>query len=78
MVQKTCFGDGEDQEQHALDSAKFSSDSRRDDGLSVYCRECAAARQRRWKHENPEKVKLAKKDYRARQKIKKMRDVDAR
>ena len=61
---KLCFGDGETQPQHVVKVSEFSADKTRDDGLCVYCRACNAARQRRWKHENPEKVRAAKRAYR--------------
>jgi len=64
MAQKLCFGDGDKQPQHVADLDQFPSDARRDDKLSVYCRKCAAARQRRWKHANPDKVRAAKRAYR--------------
>lgn len=70
MTSKICFGDGDAQPQHTADVSDFPQDSRRGDGLSVYCRICAAARQRRWKHANPEKVRAAKKLYRERKKLK--------
>lgn len=60
---KFCFGDGVDQPMHIVAKTEFSSDSSREDGLSVYCKSCAAARQRAWKQANPAKVREAKKDY---------------
>ena len=60
---KFCYGDGENQPPHIVPKSEFSMDSRREDGLSVYCRSCAAARQRAWKHANKDKVREAKKAY---------------
>jgi len=60
---KFCHGYG-DQPPHLVPKSEFTQDSRRDDGLCVYCKACAAARQRAWKRANPEKVKAAKRDYR--------------
>jgi hypothetical protein len=60
---KFCFGDGVNQPVHLVSKADFSEDKTRDDGLCVYCKNCNAARQRAWKHRNPEKVKAAKQDY---------------
>ena len=60
---KFCYGDGENQPPHLVSKSEFSMDSRREDGLSVYCKSCAAARQRAWKHANPQKVREAKKKY---------------
>ncbi len=50
---------------HLLDAStvNFSSNRSRLDGLSVYCRECAAERQRLWKEANQSKVKAARKEY---------------
>jgi hypothetical protein len=42
----------------------FTKNAARVDGLSVYCKPCAAERQREWKHNNPEKVRAAKRQYR--------------
>lgn len=64
---KFCFGNGIDQPQHIVSKAEFSSDASRDDGLSVYCKACAAARQRKWKHDNTDKVREAKRAYRHKQ-----------
>lgn len=64
---KLCFGSAE-RTSHIVAKDKFTKDAARDDGLSVYCKECAAARQRAWKHANPEKVKAAKQAYREKQK----------
>ena len=33
------------------------------DGLHYYCRVCAAARQREWAKDNPEKVKTMRRNY---------------
>jgi hypothetical protein len=33
------------------------------DGLSTYCKECSAKKQRQWKKKNPEKVTLWRKRY---------------
>lgn len=68
MSQKLCFGDGYAQRQHAVDVELFGSDARRDDGLNVYCKKCAAARQKRWKQSNPLKVQNMKRAYRLSQK----------
>lgn len=61
---KFCWGDGVDQPQHLVAKSEFPSDASREDGLSVYCRKCGAARQRAWKRANPEKVKAWKRKYR--------------
>jgi hypothetical protein len=60
---KMCFGNNEDQPQHLVPKSEFSPDKSRDDGLCVYCKSCAAARQRAWKHANQAKVKAAKRAY---------------
>jgi len=60
---KICFGHT-GQPMHVVAKDKFGKDAARADGLSPYCRLCAAARQRAWKHDNPEKVKAAKRNYR--------------
>lgn len=60
---KFCFGSA-DQPPHVVTKDKFSPDKRRPDGLCVYCKTCNAARQRAWKHANPEKVKASKRNYR--------------
>ena len=60
---KICHGSA-DQSMHSVAKDKFTADKTRDDGLAVYCKSCAAARQRAWKHANPEKVIAAKKAYR--------------
>lgn len=67
-TEKLCFGDGENQGAHTAAISDFSKDEKREDHLSVYCRVCAATRQRAWKKANPEKVRAAKRLYRARQK----------
>jgi len=63
---KTCPGDG--RKPHTLSVSEFTKNASRADGLSVYCKTCAAAKQRRWKHEHPEEVRKAKADYRQREK----------
>jgi hypothetical protein len=60
---KICFG-STGQPMHVVAKDQFSKDAARADGLSPYCKSCAAARQRAWKHANPEKVKAAKRNYR--------------
>ncbi len=65
---KYCFGDGINQPPHIVAKSDFSMDARREDGLCVYCKTCAAARQRAWKQANPDKVKQAKKVYLSKQK----------
>jgi hypothetical protein len=42
------------------------------DGLSVYCKKCAAEIQKAWKDANPEKVRADKQRYKARMKAKKV------
>jgi hypothetical protein len=64
---KYCFGDGLNQTAHIIAKDKFSKDASRPDGLAAYCKDCAASRQRQWKHANPEKVKAAKRNYRKNQ-----------
>ena len=63
MPGKFCYGDNINQPTHLVSKADFSEDRTRADGLCVYCKTCNAARQRAWKHSNPEKVKAAKKAY---------------
>lgn len=63
QTSKLCPGTSE-RIAHTEISDKFSKDKARGDGLCVYCRECAAWRQRQWKRNNPEKVKAAKALYR--------------
>jgi hypothetical protein len=41
----------------------FSLNRQTPDGLAYYCRECNAAKQREWKHANPDKVKRWKRRY---------------
>lgn len=60
---KICYGSPE-KPAHVVAKSEFTRDAARDDGLAVYCKACAAARQRAWKHANPEKVKAAKQAYR--------------
>lgn len=62
-VSKLCPGTSE-RPAHTDLSDKFSKDKARGDGLCVYCRECAAWRQRQWKRNNPDKVRAAKALYR--------------
>jgi hypothetical protein len=64
MTTKFCFGNGADQGPHIVDESLFTRDSRRDDGLAVYCKFCAATRQRAWKHSNADKVREAKRAWR--------------
>ena len=60
---KICHGSA-DQPAHVVAKDQFTADKTRDDGLAVYCRSCAAARQRAWKHANQEKVRESKRRYR--------------
>ena len=62
LPSKFCFGSA-DQPPHLVAKSEFSLDARREDGLCVYCKTCAAARQRAWKHAHPAKVKAAKRAY---------------
>ena len=66
---KVCPGHG-DQPAHTLPATPefFTANANRPLGLAVYCRLCAAAKQREWKHSHPEKVRAAKKAYRLKQK----------
>lgn len=59
---KFCYGSA-DQPPHLVAKSEFSADRTREDGLCVYCKVCNAARQRAWKHANPEKVRAAKAAY---------------
>ena len=65
---KRCLGDGDTQPPHIQHKSEFSPDARRPDKLCPYCKECNAARQRRWKHQNKDKVREAKRAYREKQK----------
>lgn len=60
---KYCFGDGLQQTAHFVPKDRFSTDQSRPDGLSAYCKACAASRQRQWKHANPDKVRASKRAY---------------
>ena len=43
--------------------AEFGRNRQSIDGLHYYCRACAAARQREWAKDNPEKVKEMRQRY---------------
>jgi len=64
---KICPGAGK-QKRHVCEHTLFSSDRSRTDGMAPYCKDCAAEKQRQWKHNNPVKVREAKKKYRAKEK----------
>ena len=45
------------------DSTAFGSNICNVDGLSTYCRECSAEKQRQWKAANPKKVRQWRQRY---------------
>jgi len=61
---KQCAGHG-NQAPHLLPAIpmNFTSNASRADGFSAYCKICAAAKQREWKHNHPKEVKAMKKAY---------------
>lgn len=66
MTTKTCPGFG-DAEQHTLPVTEFGRNASRPDGLSAYCKRCAAASQKAWREAHPDTVRANKKKYRDRE-----------
>lgn len=66
MATKTCPGFG-DHPAHTLPVAEFGSNAARADGLTAYCKKCAAASQKAWRQSHPETVKANKRKYRERE-----------
>lgn len=66
MSTKQCPGFR--REAHVLSTSAFGTNKGRADGLSPYCKTCAAASQRAWKKAHPDKVKADKKKYREQEK----------
>jgi hypothetical protein len=53
---------------HTLPIEEFTFNRSRPDGRAVYCKTCAAAKQRKWKKEHPDKVREWKRNYRLKEK----------
>jgi hypothetical protein len=65
VVTKTCPG-AKPRPAHTEPVSAFAADKNRPDGLFVYCRKCAAQKQREWRERNPDKVRAARLKYRTR------------
>jgi hypothetical protein len=64
---KTCPGFGE-QKSHTVPVVEFGKHASRPDGLSAYCKVCAALSQKAWRLAHPEQVRANKKRYRDQEK----------
>lgn len=66
-MRRTCPGSAIQPPHELINSLEnFSPNKARNDGLAVYCRRCAAARQAAWRSQNQDKVKQSRKKYYAR------------